>query len=136
MGETHFTTVIFDGHCNLCNGSVKFIIRHDPRKRFHFASLQSAVGRQIVEQFGGSPNDSDTIRLLEDGRLYDRSSATLRIVRGLSFPLPLLAVFLVVPAPVRDFVYRWVAANRYRWFGKTDACMMPSADIRSRFLDE
>ena len=136
MGETHFTTVLFDGHCNLCSGSVKFIIRWDRHRRFHFASLQSEVGRRIVEQFGGNPADIETILLLEDGRLYDRSSAALRIARRLGFPLPLFSALLVVPAPLRDLVYRWIARNRYRWFGRTDACMVPTDELRSRFLTD
>jgi predicted DCC family thiol-disulfide oxidoreductase YuxK len=128
--------VLFDGKCNLCNGSVKFIIKRDPAAQFHFASLQSETGRKIVEEHGGNPDDLDTILLLEDGRLFDRSSAALRIAKCLRAPWPLLAVFLLVPAPLRDLVYRFIARNRYRWFGKTEACMIPTAAIRSRFLSE
>ena len=134
--QTPYSTVLFDGHCNLCNGSVKFIIRHDPLKRFRFVSLQSDRGREIVEQHGRDSGDVDTILLLQNDRIYDRSSAALRVARGLTLPWPLLSAFLLVPKPLRDLVYRWIAANRYRWFGKTEACMMPTADIRSRFLTD
>ena len=136
LEQTPYSTVLFDGKCNLCNGSVKFIIRHDPGKRFRFVSLQSDRGREIVERHGRDPGDVDTILLLQNDRIYDRSSAALRVARGLTFPWPLLSAFLLVPAPLRDLVYRWIAANRYRWFGKTEACMMPTADIRSRFLTD
>jgi predicted DCC family thiol-disulfide oxidoreductase YuxK len=128
--------VLFDGKCNLCNGSVKFIIKRDPATQFHFASLQSDFARKIVEEHGGNPDDLDTILLLEGDRLYNRSSAALRIAKRLRAPWPLLAVFLVIPAPLRDLVYRFIARNRYRWFGKTESCMIPTAAIRARFLSE
>ena len=128
--------VLFDGRCNLCNGSVKFIIRHDPRGRFRFASLQSDRGRKIVAESGRDPADIDTIVLVQGGRAYDRSSAALRIAQGLGFPLALLSVFLLIPPPLRDLVYRWIARNRYRWFGTTEACLMPTADVRTRFLSD
>jgi len=128
--------VLFDGQCNLCNGSVKFIIKRDPGAQFHFASLQSEVGRKMVEEHGGNPDDLDTILLLEDDRLYNRSSAALRIAKRLRAPWPLLSIFLVIPASLRDLVYRIIAKNRYRWFGKTETCMVPTAAIRARFLSE
>jgi predicted DCC family thiol-disulfide oxidoreductase YuxK len=128
--------VLFDGKCNLCNGSVKFIIKRDPAGQFRFASLQSEAGRKIVEEHGGNPDDLDTILLLEGDRLFDRSSAALRIAKRLRAPWPLLSVFLLVPAPLRDLVYRFIARNRYRWFGKSEACMIPTAAIRARFLSE
>jgi predicted DCC family thiol-disulfide oxidoreductase YuxK len=128
--------VLFDGLCNLCNGSVKFIIKRDPAAQFHFASLQSDTGRKVVEEHGGNPDDLDTILLLEGDRRYSRSSAALRIAKRLRAPWPLLSLFLVVPAPIRDLVYRFIARNRYCWFGKTDACMVPTAAIRARFLSE
>jgi predicted DCC family thiol-disulfide oxidoreductase YuxK len=113
--------VLFDGVCNLCSRSVAFIIRHDPRGRFHFASLQSEPGRAIVQEHGRNPEDLDSILLLESERLYDRSSAALRIARRLSWPWPLASVLVLAPRPLRDLVYRWIARNRYRWFGKMDA---------------
>ena len=131
-----FSIVMFDGQCNLCNGSVKFIIRHDPRRRFRFVSLQSDSGRKIVEGHGRNPEDVDTILLLENGRLYERSTVALRVARALTVPWPLLYALIVVPPPLRDLVYRWIARNRYRWFGKTDACMMPTPDMRARFLSD
>ena len=128
--------ILFDGKCNLCNGSVKFIIRRDPAGQFRFASLQSDLGRKIVEEHGGNPDDLDTILLARGDRLYDRSTAALQIARRLKGAWPLLFALIVVPRPLRDLVYRWIARNRYRWFGKTDACMLPSPEIRARFLTD
>jgi len=131
-----YSTVLFDGHCNLCSGSVKFIVRRDPQRRFRFAPLQSAIGAEIVERFGRESRDLSSILLLEGDRLYDRSSAALRIARGLRFLWPILSVGLLIPAPIRDWIYSWIARNRYRWFGKTEACMMPTDDLRARFLSD
>lgn len=131
-----YSIILFDGQCNLCNRLVQFVIQRDPRGRFHFASLQSELGSNLVTQHGRDPADMDTMLLIQSGRLFARSTAALRIVGGLRAPWPLLSVFLIVPAPLRDLVYRWIARNRYRWFGRRDACMMPTADIRARFLTD
>ncbi len=126
--------VLFDGVCNLCDRSVQFIIRHDPTGRFRFASLQSDAGQTLLREYGivGSPPES--IVLVEGGRLFTHSTAALRIARHLRFPWSLAAVFLLVPTPLRNSVYRVIARNRYRWFGKKEACLLPSPEVRARFL--
>jgi len=126
--------VFFDGVCHLCQGAVKFIIRRDPRERFRFASLQSSSAQKLLA--GQTPDTGDTMLLLEKGRIYSRSAAALRIAKGLRFPWPLLYIFIVVPPAVRNGVYRWIAANRYKWFGKAEACMVPTPDIKRRFLED
>jgi predicted DCC family thiol-disulfide oxidoreductase YuxK len=128
--------VLFDGVCNLCNGAVQFILDRDPAGRFSFASLQSERGRAILVEHGGTPSvgDPDTIYLVEDGRLFDRSTAALRIARQLSFPWWLAAAWLAVPRFLRDVVYRFIAENRYRWFGRTDECRVPTPELRARML--
>lgn len=123
--------VLFDGVCNLCNGFVQFVLKRDPRGRFRFASLQSDSARQLL----GPDGPRETIVLLEAGKMYVRSAAALRIARGLRFPWPLLVIFAVIPRPLRDRLYDWVARNRYRWFGKRDACMLPTPQMRGRFLE-
>ncbi|MDN4068565.1 thiol-disulfide oxidoreductase DCC family protein [Paenibacillus sp. FSL R5-0407] len=130
------TVILFDGVCHLCQGAVKFIIKRDPRGIFHFASLQSAAADRLLE--GKTPEGDflNTILLVEDGVHYTRSTAALRIARRLRFPWPLMYLFIIIPRPLRDAVYGWIAANRYRWFGKDDACMMPTPDIRKRFLEK
>ncbi|HEX2202676.1 MAG TPA: thiol-disulfide oxidoreductase DCC family protein [Longimicrobium sp.] len=126
--------VLFDGVCNFCNASVNFIIDRDPRGRLRFAALQSEAGEAFLRGAGMPTADFDTVVLVEDGRVHTRSDAALRIARRLSGAWPLLAAFRVVPRPLRDLVYDLVARNRYRLFGKRDACMLPSPEVRARFL--
>jgi predicted DCC family thiol-disulfide oxidoreductase YuxK len=126
--------VLFDGVCNLCNSSVNFVIDHDPAGYFKFASLQSEEAGVLLAQHGLDAGYLDSIILLEEGRLYRNATAALRIARRLSGAWPLLYAFIVVPRPVRDRVYGWVARNRYRWFGKRDQCRLPTAELRERFL--
>lgn len=126
--------VLFDGVCNLCNGAVQFIVRRDPKAAFRFAALQSEAGAEVLCSLGEPADDLATMVLVENGRAYKRSSAALRIARRLRFPWPILVVFLAVPPFLRDAVYAWIARNRYRWFGKQDACLVPTAELRERFL--
>jgi predicted DCC family thiol-disulfide oxidoreductase YuxK len=126
--------VLFDGVCNLCNSSVQFIIARDPSARFRFATLQSPTAQRLIEESGAGSPLPDSIVLLENGKLYTRSTAALRIARRLQFPWPLLYAWIVVPRLLRDVAYDWIARNRYRWFGKRDACMMPTPELRARFL--
>jgi predicted DCC family thiol-disulfide oxidoreductase YuxK len=123
--------VLFDGVCNLCNAAVRFILARDPQGRFRFASLQSDVARRLLK--GDGP--PETIVLIEAGKIYAKSTAALRIARGLRFPWPLFYGLAVVPLFLRDLVYDWVARNRYRWFGKRDTCMLPTPETRGRFLE-
>lgn len=126
--------MIFDGVCNLCNASVDFIIRHDKRGRFRFTANQHEAGKQILAAQGLAPDSADTVFLYEGGRLYSRSSAALRIARGLGFPWSLAWAGMILPRPLRDAVYAWIARNRYRWFGKKETCRLPTPEERSRFL--
>ena len=126
--------VLFDGVCNLCNGSVQFIVRHDPAGRFRFASLQSEAGRALLRRHGLDPADLFSVILVEGGRAYSRSDAALRVAGGLSGGWRAVGALRVVPRPLRDLVYGWVARNRYRWFGRQDACMIPTPELRTRFL--
>ena len=129
------SVILFDGVCNLCNGSVLFVIDRDPRARFRFAALQSDIGGDLLARSGYRGRALDSIVLLEDGRVFDRSTAALRIARRLRGGWPLLAAFLVVPRPIRDAVYEWIARNRYRWFGREESCRIPTPELRHRFLD-
>ncbi len=128
--------LLFDGVCNLCNGAVQFILRRDPAKRFRFAALQSPVGEQFLREHGIEPGRLDTLVLVEGGRAYLRSTAALRVARRLSGPWPLLYyLFIWLPRPLRDLAYNLVARNRYRLFGEREECMVPTPDLRARFLD-
>ncbi len=127
--------VLFDGVCNFCNGSVNFIIRNDPDKKFKFAALQSEVGTEQKEKFGIG-DDVDSVVLIEDGEAYMHSTAALKIARGLGGIWSLAYVFIIVPAFIRDAAYKLFAANRYKIFGRQDACMLPTPDVRERFIAE
>ena len=127
--------VLFDGVCNLCNRSVAYIIRHDPKGRFRMASLQSAVGRSLQEKYGFDPRAVDTIVLIEGGKAYTRSESALRIARRLNRPVRYWWAARFVPRVIRDALYDWIGRNRYGWFGKRDECMVPGPGVRERFLD-
>lgn len=129
------TIVLFDGVCNLCNGAVQFLLRRDRGRRFRFASLQSATGQELLRRHGLDTDLLQTIVVLEGGRVRLRSDAALLLARRLPWPWPLLAVFVVCPRPLRDALYALVARNRYRWFGRRESCMLPSAETAARFLD-
>ncbi|HUF08347.1 MAG TPA: thiol-disulfide oxidoreductase DCC family protein [Rhodothermales bacterium] len=131
--EPAHDVVFFDGVCNLCNGWVRFVILRDPAGVFRFAPLESdAAARAMVDRTMLA--SSDSIILLRDGRFYTRSGAVLRIVRRLRWPWPVLSALLIIPGFIRDFVYDLVARNRYRWFGRRDECMIPTPEMRDRFL--
>lgn len=126
--------VLFDGVCNLCNGSVQFLLKRDREARFRFAALQSDTGRSLLAEHGLDPNALSSVVLIEDGKIWQESSAALRIARYLPGAWKLLRVFAAVPRPLRDAVYRWIARNRYRWFGKTETCWLPTPELKARFL--
>jgi predicted DCC family thiol-disulfide oxidoreductase YuxK len=128
--------VLFDGVCNLCNATVQRIIDHDPEGRFRFTSLQSERAREVLAPFGVSPpqGDPDSVLLVLDGKLYSHSGAALRIARRMSGGYALLWVFIAVPWFIRDAVYRLIAKNRYRWFGREETCRIPTPALKARFL--
>jgi predicted DCC family thiol-disulfide oxidoreductase YuxK len=126
--------LLFDGVCTLCNGFVQFVIQRDPAGRFQFATLQSDAARRLLQ---AAPQPlPDTLVLVENGRMFLRSTAALRVARGLKFPWPLAFALVVVPRPLRDWLYDIVARNRYRWFGRRDVCMVPTPELRARFLSD
>ncbi|WP_084783995.1 thiol-disulfide oxidoreductase DCC family protein [Paenibacillus sp. FJAT-26967] len=127
--------VLFDGVCNLCNSAVMFTIRRDPHGRVRFAALQSDAGQRLLARHDLPAVSFDTFVLVEGNRAYMQSTAGLRVLRRLRYPWPLLYGFIAVPKPLRDAVYRWVARNRYRWFGQREQCMMPTPELRRRFLE-
>ena len=128
------SVVLFDGVCNLCNGFVDWLVRHDTNGQFQLASLQGQTGQRLCPDLLESNESEWSIILIERGGRYFRSDAVLRIVSSLNWVFRAARVFLLVPRPLRDLVYRWVARNRYRWFGKRETCRIPTADERSRVL--
>ena len=126
--------ILFDGVCNFCEGSVRFIIDRDPKGLFRFASLQSEFGQSLLQRQGRDPEEMSSVVLVQDDILYTKSAAALRIARRLRFPWPVLFGFIILPPFLRDFVYDYIARNRYKWFGKKEECMIPTPEIRERFL--
>ena len=127
--------ILFDGVCNLCNRSVQFVIRHDRMKQFRFASLQSKTGVELLEKFGLAANDLNSFVLIDGNRAFTRSRAALEMVKKVGGGWKLFYSLIILPKILRDGVYNWVSRNRYRWFGKREACMIPSADLKDRFLE-
>lgn len=138
--------VLFDGVCNFCDASVNFIIEHDKKGYFKFAPLQSNVGSKLANQYGfesasATPDNAatdlipiDSVILVEDGKTYTHSTAALKILKRLGPPWSWLSAFVIVPRPIRDWAYRVFARYRYRIFGRKDQCMLPSPEVRARFL--
>ena len=127
--------MLFDGVCNLCNGAVNFIIDHDPKSKFKFAALQSDFGQEQLQLLGFDQKEFDSLVLLSKGKVYKKSSAALRIAKKLSGLYPLLYGFIILPSFIRDGVYNIIAKNRYKWFGKQDACRIPTPDLKARFVE-
>jgi predicted DCC family thiol-disulfide oxidoreductase YuxK len=127
--------VLFDGFCHFCNNSVNFIIDRDPKKKFVFASLQSTLAKDILNQMHEQSIAIDTIILIQHNKIYKRSRAALEIVKQLNGLWPLCYVAIVIPGFLRDIVYNYIAKNRYKWFGRLDACRVPTLEMRERFLE-
>ena len=126
--------ILFDGTCNLCDWTVRFVIRHDPAGRCRFASLQSAAARRLLEPLGLNPQAFDSVVLLADGRIYLKSEAALSIASHLAWPWRWLRLLRIVPRPLRDLVYDLVARHRHRWFGSKLQCEPVAPELRDRFL--
>jgi len=126
------SVVFFDGVCNLCTGSVQFILQHDKKKRLMFSSLQSDFA--VRELSGLHLKSLGSIVFKHNGKFYTRSTAALRIALKLAFPVNLLYVFMLVPPFIRNMVYDYIAKNRYKWFGKKEACWLPTPELKSRFI--
>ena len=129
-----YPVIFFDGVCNLCNAAVQFILKHDKAGRFKLAALQSAAAAELLESHRLETDAVDSILLLENGKVYTRSTAALRIARRLSGGWRFLYIFIMVPAFLRDFVYKLIARNRYRIWGARDSCMVPGPGVQDRFL--
>jgi len=125
--------IFFDGVCNLCNGAINFIIDRDRKSYFKFAPLQSSIAEKYISK--SIIQNTDSIILLEGGKIYSKSSAALKISRKLDGPWKVLYILTIIPKFIRDYFYDIIAKNRYKWFGKRDSCRMPSEEIKNRFLE-
>jgi predicted DCC family thiol-disulfide oxidoreductase YuxK len=126
--------ILFDGVCNLCNGSVVFIIKRDKKDVFRFAALQSEIGQELISKLHIDTSKTDSIILVTNDSYVSRSTAALKIARELSGGYPLLYAFMIIPAFIRNFVYDIIAKNRYKWFGKKESCMIPTPELKAKFL--
>jgi predicted DCC family thiol-disulfide oxidoreductase YuxK len=127
--------IFFDGVCNFCDDSVNFIIKRDKKNIFKFAPLQSRAGQEFLLRNNLKTADFDSMIVVKDARLFRKSNASLLIARNLPFPWPLFYLFKIIPVFIRDFFYDIFAKNRYRFFGKKESCMIPTAEVRVKFLD-
>ena len=127
--------MFFDGHCNLCNNSVDFVIKRDKKRAFRFAPLQGETAKTVLGDLNIDLEHPDSFVLSKGDKIYFRSKAALMVAKGLGFPWSLMSVFLVLPSFIRDAVYNLIARNRYKWFGRKETCRLPSPEERSLFLD-
>ena len=133
--NNHPHIIFFDGYCNLCSGVVQFIIKKEKTNTFKFASLQSDIAKEILSTASKKIKNADSIIYYKNGKFYYKSSAALQLALMLQYPWPLAFVFWIVPFFIRDFFYDIVAKYRYKWFGKKDACMLPTPQLKAKFLD-
>lgn len=126
--------ILFDGVCDLCNGFVQFVIQRDPEGRFKFGALQSPEAKDLLKNVDLDPAELDTVIYIKGDRIYTRSGAALRILNDLGGIWSVAGLKLAIPPPIRDAVYRLIAARRYKWFGKKDSCMVPTPELRARFI--
>ena len=126
--------ILFDGICNFCNSAVNFVIKKDKGAVIHFAPLQSPKGRLYLKQYNYPVNNLNSFVFIENNKVYTKSTAALKVCRHLKGGWPLCYGFIIVPKFIRDGIYSWVAKNRYKWFGVRQECMMPTPEVRSRFV--
>jgi predicted DCC family thiol-disulfide oxidoreductase YuxK len=126
--------ILFDGVCNFCNRMVNFAIRNDKKAKLKFAALQSDAGQRLTKDFAIPPT-ADTIVFIEKGKAYTYANASIRICKYLDWPAKLLYAFIIVPSFISQPFYKWIARNRYKWFGKKEECMVPTAEVRERFIE-
>jgi predicted DCC family thiol-disulfide oxidoreductase YuxK len=132
----HKKLILFDGVCNLCNASVLYVIKRDKKDLLMFAPLQSNIGKQIIKQYNLDTSKTDSILLYsKTNGLSVKSSAALQIAKHLGFPNNLMSIFFIVPPFIRNWVYDFIAKNRYKWYGKKDACMIPTPELKAKFLE-
>lgn len=127
--------ILFDGVCNLCNNSVQFVIKHDKLNKFMFAALQSQRGQELLHQYNLPQQGFDSFVLVQNEKVFLKSTAALTVAKQLDVPVKLLYGFIIIPAFIRNAVYNFIAKNRYKWFGKKESCMIPTPALQSRFIN-
>jgi predicted DCC family thiol-disulfide oxidoreductase YuxK len=133
MNQDH-DIILFDGVCNLCNGAINFIIARDPKNRYKFAALESEVGQKLLATHEINPDEIDSIVLIRNNNAYVKAGAAIRIAQYMSGGWPIFYAFRIIPGFLSNVIYDFIAKNRYRWFGKKDSCMIPTPELKSKFL--
>ena len=128
------SVILFDGFCNFCNGAVNFVLKRNKKANILFTPMQSAAGQKLLEQHHLPPDDMKSFIFIENNTVYKQSTGALKVCRHLSGLWPLCYGFIIVPKFIRDGIYNWIAGNRYKWFGKKESCMIPTPEIKARFL--
>jgi predicted DCC family thiol-disulfide oxidoreductase YuxK len=128
------TILLFDGYCNLCHSSVQFVLKHEKNQELYFTSLQSPIGIEILNHYSINPKEIDSLVLIEKNKAYTKSSAALRLGKYLKGFYSLGYIFIIVPSFIRNWVYDYIAKNRYKWYGKQDSCIVPDENLAKRFL--
>ena len=126
--------ILFDGVCNFCNGAINFVLKQDKKGVFRFAPLQSEAGQRLLKQYNLSTAEFDSFVLIDDGKIYKKSSASLRVMNKLPWYWKEAQLLRIIPTPFRDAIYDFIAKNRYKWFEKKEQCMIPTPEMRNRFL--
>jgi predicted DCC family thiol-disulfide oxidoreductase YuxK len=127
--------VLFDGICNLCEGTVQFLIKNNKAKNLYFASLQSEFGQSILRNFGLPLDDFSSFIYFENNKIYQQSTAALQVIKHLKGAWPLMGVFVIVPSFIRNGIYNYISKNRFNWFGQKTECWLPSSELKNRFLE-
>ncbi len=129
------SVILFDGVCNLCNFFVQFIIKRDKKKAIHFAALQSETGQKMLADFGVQNQNLNTVIFIDQGNVFTHSDVALEVGKKLGNGWQFFYILKFIPKSFRDVIYNYIARNRYKWFGKKESCMIPTPDIKSRFID-
>lgn len=128
--------ILFDGVCNLCNSSVKYVIKHDKKDEFRFVPIQSELGQKIIKHIGISEKHTDSVIFYKPGKVYYyKSTAALEIAKSLNGFFTYALIFRIIPSAIRDIIYDYIAKNRYKWYGKNESCMIPTPESKSKFLE-
>lgn len=127
--------ILFDGICNFCNGAVNFVLKQDKKGIFKFAPLQSQEGQKLLQRYSLSTKDLDSFVLIDKAKVYKKSDASLQVMNKLPWYWKATQLLKIIPAVLRDAVYDFISKNRYKWFGKKDHCVIPTPEMRSRFLN-
>jgi predicted DCC family thiol-disulfide oxidoreductase YuxK len=126
--------ILFDGVCNFCNGAINFVLKQDKKGIFRFAPLQSEAGQKLLQEYNLSTKEFDSFVLIDNGKVYKKSAASLRVMNKLPWYWKEAQILRIVPTAFRDAIYDFIASNRYKWFGKKEQCMIPTPEMRSKFL--